>query len=441
MYYWSLLNNQVYSRLRKLRRCLPTPINIAGLITMLALALSGCVLLQFEQKPLRLSLSARAYSQADIIYLTLWGKNISDRPITLIFNGHAVHDFIVTKPDGTEVWRWSHRKVFLPLPRVKILNPHEQFEFATEWEQVDNEGRPVPPGTYWVRGVLYTEPTKRFETKPERLILKPRLPLLARLDVPTGELLWAFGEYVVQLGQRVPLKLKVKNRSDQPVELTLSSRPAYDLIVTPHDSASTIWSWTYGKFIQRITERRILQAGEELEFTAEWDQQDNGGTPIPPGKYVVRGVVYLEPLQQLETEPIRLVIGEGLPLRLELEMPFEVRIDEAVSLKLKVTNASDRALDLLVISPPWDFVVTRADGNEVWRWARGKAFPATLFPLTLHPGETKVYETSWDQMDNEGYPVLPGTYWVWGIFGASQSGIDGVPELARTEPQKLVIRP
>lgn len=417
-------------------------VTACGLIAILALTLSGCAFLKpgLEREPLYLSLLVRPWmresGETTAYLIRLWGRNRSDRPITLAFGSRPVHDIVVTKGDGTEVWRWSHSKVFSQVPKVKTLNPHEQFEFATEWDQRNNEGQLVPPGTYWVRGMLYFEPEQKLETKPERLIIIPRSSLALRLEVPTKVTIWAFGEYVpLKLGQEVPLKLKVKNRSDQPIELTFRGRPAYDFIV------GAVWRWSQEQFVQPIYERRTLQPGEELEFAAAWDQRDSQGRPVSSGRYEVRGVLYLEP-GQLETEPVFLAIGPGLPLRLELEMPSSVRTDETVSLKLKVTNTSDRVLELLTLAPPWDFIITTQDGREIWRCARGKVFPATLFPLTLQPGEVKVYEEpTWDQMDDESYPVPPGTYWVQGVFSASQSGFDRVMELVLTEPQKLVIKP
>jgi hypothetical protein len=415
-------------------------------IVILALTLSECTFLKpvLEREPLYLSLSVRPWiresGKITSYLISLWGRNLSDRPITLAFGNHPVHDIIVTNDDGTEVWRWSHGKVFSPVPKVKTLNPHEQFEFITEWDQRNNEGHLVPPGTYWVRGILYFEPEQELQTKPEKLIITPRSPLALRLEVPTEVTLWAFGEYVpLKLGHNVPLKLKVKNRGDQPMELTFRGHPAYDFVVSTNDGIE-VWRWSQEQSVQPIYKRRTLQPGEELEFAAVWDQRDNQGRPVSSGRYEVRGVLYLEP-GQLETELVSLAIGPGLPLGLELEMPSSVRTDETVSLKLKVTNASNRVLELWTLAPPCDFIVTTQDGKEVWRWARGKAFPATLFPLTLHPGEVKVYEMWWDQLDNEGYPVPPDMYLIRGIFSASQFSFDGVMELVLTEPQKLIITP
>ena len=49
------------------------------------------------------------------------------------------------------------------------LKPGEALEFVGEWEQVDNRGEPVPPGTYFINGVLDIEPPERLVTLPHKL--------------------------------------------------------------------------------------------------------------------------------------------------------------------------------------------------------------------------------------------------------------------------------
>jgi hypothetical protein len=110
-----------------------------------------------------------------------------------------------------------------------------------------------------------------------------------------------------QVGQPVPLKLKLRNTSQQPVELILGGRPPYDFVVTKQDGIE-IWRWSHGQAIQAILEVRTLNPGEELEFTTEWQQLDNAGAPIRPDTYFVRGVLNSDPPQKLETEPKQLII-------------------------------------------------------------------------------------------------------------------------------------
>jgi len=240
-----------------------------------------------------------------------------------------------------------------------------------------------------------------------------------------------------KLGQKLPLKLKLKNRSDQLVQVNLSGHPAFDFVVTK-DKAE-IWRWSYGKSILEIAELKTLNPGEELEFEADWDQRDNKGNLILPGSYEVRGILNVAPHWKLETEPLFVAMGPGLPLQLTLEVPKEALASESVPLKLKIENTSGKVLNLEVGYAPHDFIVTTPDGAEVWRWSYGKAFPLVTRPLILQPNEVKEFSETWDQLDKEGYPVLAGAYNVYGTFRASQ--LEGLFETEQSELQKLIIKP
>ena len=52
---------------------------------------------------------------------------------------------------------------------TKTLEPGEEVELTGEWEQVDNRGEPVPPGTYLVRGVGNMEPPEKLVTEAHEL--------------------------------------------------------------------------------------------------------------------------------------------------------------------------------------------------------------------------------------------------------------------------------
>ena len=60
-------------------------------------------------------------------------------------------------------------KLTLTVLDSDTLEPGEELEFIGEWEQVDNRGEPVPPGTYLVRGVLDMEPPEKLVAPPHEL--------------------------------------------------------------------------------------------------------------------------------------------------------------------------------------------------------------------------------------------------------------------------------
>ncbi len=370
----------------------------------------------------------------ETIRLRIEVRNRSDRPIELTLQGRPAYDFVITQRDGTEVWRWSRGQISQDVSKVVTLYQRDQLDLEATWDQVNSNGTPVPPGIYGVSGILHLE-SQVIETQPVRLLIQPGPSLVLRLEVPSGTLTpW---DLYWKLGQKLPLKLKLKNISDQPVALTLLGHPAHDFVVTKGYNGPEVWRWSYGKTIQEIAELRTLYPGEELAFEEQWDQRDNQGTAIPSGYYCIQGLVHVEPTARHEAEEC-ITIGPGLPLRLTLEAPKEVQASESVPLKLKIENTSDKVLHLEVGYAPHDFIVTTSDGTEIWRWSYGKVSPLITQLLTLQPGEAKEYTETWDQLDNEGYPVLPGTYFVRGTFRASQ--LESLFETEQSEPQKLVIK-
>lgn len=54
----------------------------------------------------------------------------------------------------------------------------------------------------------------------------------------------------------------------------------------------------------------------------------------------------------------------------------------------------------------------------VWRWSYGMAFPTVMSAVTLQPGESRIYEATWDQRDFFGQPVGPGEYALVGAIMA-----------------------
>lgn len=371
----------------------------------------------------------------ETVRLEIEVRNRSNRPIELTLQGRPAYDFVITTRDGVEVWRWSRGQISQDVSRVVKLYQRDRLGLAAKWDQLNNDGKPVPSDVYWVRGILYLE-SQTMETQSVRLLIQPGPSLVLRLEVPSltptpWEPFW-------KLGQKLPLKLKLRNVSNQPVKLTLLRTPPYDLVITKGYDGPEVWRWSQGRVIQEIAQLSTLYPGDELKFEEQWDQRDSEGTPILPGYYCVQGLIDVEPTAQQKAKEC-ITIGPGLSLRLTLEVPKEAQAAESVPLKLKIENASNRILKLAVGYAPHDFIVTTPDGTEVWRWAYGEVFPAIALSLTLQPGEVKEHSETWDQLDNEGYPVRPGTYFVRGTFRASQ--LEDLFETEQSEPQKLVIKP
>ena len=100
----------------------------------------------------------------ETVRMALRLRNVSDGPVSFSLGGRPPHDFVVSTPDGDQVWHWKCGQIILLPLDSKTLEPGEQLELAGKWGQVDNRGEPVPPGTYLVRAVLNMDPPQRLVT-------------------------------------------------------------------------------------------------------------------------------------------------------------------------------------------------------------------------------------------------------------------------------------
>jgi hypothetical protein len=106
-------------------------------------------------------------------------------------------------------------------------------------------------------------------------------PLELRLVVPAQ----------VRLGEPVPMRFVLENRSDQPVVVELRGDPtAFDLVVLASDG-SEIWRRLEGVGVADILMSRTVGPKSEIEFTDSWTQRTNEGQPVGPGTYQVRGIL------------------------------------------------------------------------------------------------------------------------------------------------------
>ena len=122
------------------------------------------------------------YGETVQMELTL--RNVSDGTVNFVLGGRPPYDFVVSTADGGQVWHWKCAKITLLPLDSKTLEPGEELEFVGEWEQVDNRGEPVPPGTYLVRGVLNLDPPEKLVTEAHEVTVQ--MPTTADSPSPTA---------------------------------------------------------------------------------------------------------------------------------------------------------------------------------------------------------------------------------------------------------------
>lgn len=107
---------------------------------------------------------------------------------------------------------------------------------------------------------------------------------------------------------------------------------------------------------------------------------------------------------------------------------------EAVTFELSVRNIGDHPEIIeLASAKTHDFVLTSSNGAEVWRASHGRFFAQMLTELTLAPGETRHFTSTWNQQCADGTAATAGEYRVEGFLSAA-------PPRAAGSPVTLTIR-
>lgn len=98
----------------------------------------------------------------------------------------------------------------------------------------------------------------------------------------------------VRPGAVIRFTLRVRNQAHRPLDLYLRGRtPTMDVIVTG-PGGEVVWRRLEDEIIPAIVQLRVLQPGQQLEVTAEWDQRTRAGSRVAPGPYAARGSLLTE---------------------------------------------------------------------------------------------------------------------------------------------------
>ncbi|HMI55002.1 MAG TPA: BsuPI-related putative proteinase inhibitor [Gemmatimonadaceae bacterium] len=115
----------------------------------------------------------------------------------------------------------------------------------------------------------------------------------------------------VPLGSKVPIVIRLENAGETALELYLRGRTiAYDILIEDA-TGEVVWRRLEGEIIPGIIQIKVLDSGEVLELSHDWDQRTNRGDLVEPGSYTVRGSVLTDSPEPMvsPTKPL-LVVSE-----------------------------------------------------------------------------------------------------------------------------------
>ena len=123
-------------------------------------------------------------------------------------------------------------------------------------------------------------------------------------------------------------------------------------------------------------------------------------------------------------------------LRLEMTVAkASFQPGEPVGITMRVINVSGAPVTVTTGGQQYD-VLVRQRGALVWQWSHDKAFTQAVRTIEMPPGDTRSYQTSWDQRDLQGRAVEPGAYEVSCVLMTGQrSG----PQSAEVGPIRITI--
>ncbi len=106
----------------------------------------------------------------------------------------------------------------------------------------------------------------------------------------------------------MPLVFTVTNTARVSVTLQLLGRtPTADFRVSD-PRGRIIWSGLKGQTLLGPLRLFPLDAGKSLSFRQVWGQRSDTGSPVAPGKYLIRGVLLTDDPEGLASLPARLRI-------------------------------------------------------------------------------------------------------------------------------------
>lgn len=249
----------------------------------------------------------------------------SDCPVTYP-NGVLEFDFVITRFDGTLVWR-RPRPILSEDGLDLTLVPGEERTYEATWDLKDEQGRPVPEGAYWLQGYVNVgphagaEPVTRVVGLKKLIFVGPRLPLTHWLDIGLQT------QSKPYPGVAARFTVEVQNTSSEPVQIWHGREP-FDFVVLGPDGTE-VWRWSRWRVVLDDGRHTALALGETVQFAAVWDGHDQdcqpdpnvGGMPcrgslVSPGQYTVLATfegalsdVYSGYIEKIEVGPVELTIA------------------------------------------------------------------------------------------------------------------------------------
>lgn len=117
----------------------------------------------------------REVQAGEAVPMTLRVTNATDRPLTLRLRGRPIaFDLVVTREDGSIVWRRLEGAMIAMVLQVRTLAPGETLQLEDVWQQQAARGTRAGPGNYTVTAALLTDSPTPLRSPPTPLRIVAR---------------------------------------------------------------------------------------------------------------------------------------------------------------------------------------------------------------------------------------------------------------------------
>lgn len=103
---------------------------------------------QFEQ-------ISDVFLQGEIITFYLTVYNSGNQAAVMNFYNAQQFDFIISHPNGEEVWRWSEDMAFASVVTELVIEPGESVGFSISWDQQLPNEQSLSTGSYTIDGFIF----------------------------------------------------------------------------------------------------------------------------------------------------------------------------------------------------------------------------------------------------------------------------------------------
>jgi len=254
------------------------------------------------------------------------------------------------------VTRKDRQMEVTPMKRLLIVLLIAALAVTLSVRQVNAAGRPV--------GIRYAPPT---------------------VTLATGKLSYIPGE-------AIDWRYTLYNGNDQPLVLTFMTSQVYDLIL--RQNGKVIARWSTGQMFADIVTTRTVMMGETMELNGSWQLPQE----LAAGTYELQFVLTSTTTEPTGTKTQFAVGKTSIP---DLGVSFTTdkliyRVGTTITVKYTITNLTNKPLVLTFPTiQQYDWTVTDAKGNLVYRWSAGKAFAQVVTHLTISAGASNSFKSSW----------------------------------------------